>query len=139
LEAHTHRGIEQATILAARLRDAGIDLLDVSSGGNDPRGVYKIKPGYQVDFAAHIKKNVPGLLIGAVGLLTDAQQSEEILEKGDADVVLYGREVLRNIDFPMKAAEQLEYAVYTAPQYERAWGRMTRPASTHKVAKESAL
>lgn len=57
------RGIEQTTILAKRLRDLGIDLLDVSSGGVSPKQKITIGPGYQVPFAAHIKDNVPGLLV----------------------------------------------------------------------------
>jgi 2,4-dienoyl-CoA reductase-like NADH-dependent reductase (Old Yellow Enzyme family) len=120
-------GLEQTTILAARLRDAGVDLLDVSSGGNDTRGKCNVFTGYQVSLAAHIKKHVPGLLIGVVSLLTDAHQVEEILQKGEADVVLFGREILRNIDFPLKAAEALKIAVSPAPQYNFAWGPMLSP------------
>lgn len=125
-------GLEQTTMYAEKLRDVGVDLLDVSSGGNDPRGEYKIGPGYQVDFAEHIKKNVPGLLIGAVGLITNAKQAEEILEKGQADVVLFGREILRNIDFPLTAAQELGVAANPAGQYERAWSRMLAPIPAPK-------
>lgn len=121
------RGLEQTTLLAAKLRDAGVDLLDVSSAGNDPRQDIKIGPGYQVHFAEHIKKNVPNLLIAAVGLITDAKQANEIIESGKADVVLFGREILRDIDFPLKAAETLGVAVNPAGQYERAWSRMLQP------------
>lgn len=120
-------GLEQSTILAAKLRDAGVDLLDVSSGGNDNRSKYPVGPGYQVPLAAHIKKNVPNLLIGAVGILTDANQCEDILETGQADVCFFAREALRNIDFPLKTAEHFDVAVAPAPQYERAWGRMLKP------------
>ncbi|GMK54448.1 hypothetical protein CspeluHIS016_0110340 [Cutaneotrichosporon spelunceum] len=117
-------GLEQTTMYAKLLRDAGVDLLDVSSGGNDPRGQYKVGPGYQIHFAEHLKKNVPGLLIGAVGLITTPQKAEEILDKDQADVVLFGREVLRHIDFPLRAAEHLGVAANPAGQYERAWSRM---------------
>lgn len=125
-EEYAWWGIEQTTLLAERLRDLGVDLLDVSSGGNDTRQKIDVQPGYQVHFAEHIKKNVPGLLVGAVGLVTDSKQANDIVESGKADVVLFGREVLRNIDFPLKAAEELGVAANPAGQYERAWGRMLR-------------
>lgn len=120
-------GIEQTTIFAQKLKDIGIDLLDVSSGGNDVRGGYPVGPNYQVPFAAHIKKNVPGLLVGAVGLLTDAKGANDIIAKGEADICFFGREVLRDIDFPLDAAQTLGVAVAPAPQYERAWTRMLKP------------
>lgn len=59
------------------------------------------------------------ILVGAVGLLTDAVQSEDIIANGQADVCLFARELLRNIDFPLKAAEELGVAVAPAVQYER--------------------
>ena len=70
-------------------------------------------------FAAHIKKNVPGILIGAVGLITEPEQANDIIENGDADVVYFARQVLRDIDFPLQAAEALGAAVSPAVQYER--------------------
>jgi 2,4-dienoyl-CoA reductase-like NADH-dependent reductase (Old Yellow Enzyme family) len=72
-----------------------------------------------VPFAEHIKKNVPGILIGAVGLITEPEQANDILEKGEADVVYFARQVLRNIDFPLQTAEALGVAVSPAVQYER--------------------
>lgn len=123
-EEYAWWGIEQTTLLAAKLRDIGVDLLDVSSAGNDPRQKIDVKPGYQVHFAEHIKKNVPGLLIGAVGLINTPEQANHIVESGQADVALFGREVLRNIDFPLKAAEALGVSANPAGQYERAWTRM---------------
>lgn len=83
----------------------------------------------QVEFAARIKKEIPSLLVGAVGLITQPQQAEEILQEGKADVVLMARELLRNVDFPLKAAEALGVAVKPANQYEWAWRRMTTPKS----------
>lgn len=125
-EEWAYWGIEQTTLLAAKLRDAGVDLLDVSSGGNDGRGRIDVRPGYQVPYAEHVKKNVPGLLVGAVGLITDSEQAETILATGQADVVLFGREVLRGVDFPLDAAVKLGVAAAPAVQYERAWGRMLK-------------
>ncbi|WRT66358.1 uncharacterized protein IL334_003313 [Kwoniella shivajii] len=117
-------GIEQTTILTQKLADLGVDLIDVSSGGNDIRQKVQVGPSYQLPFAEHIKKNVKNILVGAVGIITDAHQANDIIEQGKADVVLLAREVLRNVDFPLQSALQLGTAVNPAVQYERAWTRM---------------
>lgn len=127
----TYRGLEQTTVLAHRLAGIGVDLLDVTSGGNDPRPNIVGSPGYrmsnvfvnsyltlaEVPFANHIKRNVPGLLVGAVGCITDAHQANEILEKGQADVVFFARTVLNHIDFPLQAAKVLGVAVQPLDQF----------------------
>lgn len=130
-------GIEQTTILAKKLGDIGVDLLDVSSGGVSPKQKITIGPGYQVPFAAHIKKNVPGLLIGAVGLITSPGQAEEILQQDKADILFFARELLRDIDFPLKAAEELGAAVQPAVQYARAWTRMVKPKTAEEFGRKS--
>jgi len=118
-------GIEQSTILSAELQKvAGIDLIDVSSGGNWAAQKIPIGPGYQVPFAEHIKKALPNLHVGTVGLITDPHQAEGYLKDGKADVVLLARELLRHVDWPLYAAQQLGVAVKPADQYERAWSRM---------------
>ena len=117
-------GLEQTTIYAQKLKAKGIDLLDVSSGGLDSRQKITVGPGYQLPFAAHIKKNVPELLIGTVGIITDAFQAEQILQDGKADVVFFAREVIRNVDFPLQAAQDLGAAVQPLMQYFQAWSRM---------------
>ncbi|KZO90306.1 FMN-linked oxidoreductase [Calocera viscosa TUFC12733] len=118
-------GIEQSTILSAELQKvAGIDLIDVSSGGNWSSQKITIGPGYQVPFAEHIKKALPNLLIATVGLITDPQQAEGYLKDGKADAILLARELLRHVDWPLYAAQQLGAAVHPAVQYERAWSRM---------------
>ena len=60
-------------------------------------------------------------------MITQPQQAEDILQEGKSDVVLMARELLRNVDFPLKAAEALGVAVKSANQYEWAWRRMTAP------------
>lgn len=115
------------------MRDAGVDLLDVSSGGNDPRGKIKVGPGYQVFLAEKVKRDVPGLLVGAVGLITDAKQAEEILDKDQADVILFGRQVLNSIDFPLHAAMALGVSVSPATQYAYAWTAMTMKSRNFPV------
>lgn len=127
-EEWAYWGIEQTVLLAQRLRDTGVDLLDVSSGGNDERGQIDVRPGYQVPYAERIKRDVPGLLVGAVGLITEAKQAEDILATGQADVVLFGREVLRDVDFPLHAALELGVAAAPAVQYERAHSRLLKHA-----------
>lgn len=73
----------------------------------------------ELPFAAHLKKTYPNLLIGSVGIITDAKQANDILEQGKADVILIGRQLLRNLDWPLDAAVELGVAVAPAVQYER--------------------
>ncbi|WWC89309.1 uncharacterized protein L201_004230 [Kwoniella dendrophila CBS 6074] len=117
-------GIEQTTILTQKLADIGVDLIDVSSGGNDLRQKVKVGPSYQLPYAEHLKKNVSNILVGTVGIITDPHQANDILEDGKADVILCARQALRDIDFPLEAALELGAAVSPAVQYERAWTRM---------------
>ena len=72
-----------------------------------------------VPFAKHIKERVKNILVGTVGLITDPVQANDILERGDADVVLMARQVLRDVDFPLRAAQELGCAVSPMVQYER--------------------
>jgi 2,4-dienoyl-CoA reductase-like NADH-dependent reductase (Old Yellow Enzyme family) len=72
----------------------------------------------EVHFARHLKENVKNILVGTVGLITEAKQANDLLEEGAADVVLMAREVLRDIDFPLRAARELGAAVYPLAQYE---------------------
>lgn len=111
--------LEDSVQLTRILKENGVDLIDVSTGGLVTGVRIPLEPGYQVPFAAGIKKQT-GMLTGAVGLITDAVQIEEILVKEDADVVLLARELLRDPYFPMHAAKALGED-YTFPvQYERA-------------------
>ncbi|EJT99788.1 NADH:flavin oxidoreductase 1 [Dacryopinax primogenitus] len=117
-------GIEQSTVLAGELQKVGVDLIDVSSGGNWNAQKITIGPGYQVPFAEHIKQAIPSLLIGTVGLITDPQQAEGYLKDGKADTIILARELLRHVDWPLYAAQTLGVAVKPADQYERAWSRL---------------
>ena len=85
----TERGwtVEDSVKLSMKLKELGVDLIDTSSGGNVPKATIPSKPGYQVPFAAQIKKEA-NILTGAVGQITTAQQSEEILKEGKADLIL---------------------------------------------------
>lgn len=103
---------------AADLRAHGIDLLDVSTGGNASGVRIPTGPGYQVPFAARVK-NETGLPVAAVGLITDVDQAEKILANGEADAVLLGRELLRNPSWARHAARELGGDVRVPDQYHR--------------------
>jgi len=111
---------EQDSIrLAAILKDKGVDLIDCSSGGNIPGVKIPLKPGYQVHLSALLKKET-GILTGAVGLITGAEQAENILEKGEADLIIMAREMLRDPYFPLHAALELGADIQWPNQYLRA-------------------
>ncbi|WP_371596885.1 NADH:flavin oxidoreductase/NADH oxidase [Streptomyces sp. NBC_00564] len=101
---------------AAQLKEHGVDLLDVSTGGNASGARIPVGPGYQVPFAARVKAETP-LPVAAVGLITDTEQAEKILANDEADAVLLGRELLRNPSFARLAARELGAEVHVPDQY----------------------
>jgi 2,4-dienoyl-CoA reductase-like NADH-dependent reductase (Old Yellow Enzyme family) len=112
--------LEQSIEFCRQLKEIGIDLIDVSTGGNVPRAKIPVAPNYQVPFAAEIRKQV-GIKTAAVGMITEPTQAEEILQKGEADAVLLAREFLREPYFPFLAAKELgEEIDYVPKQYGRA-------------------
>jgi 2,4-dienoyl-CoA reductase-like NADH-dependent reductase (Old Yellow Enzyme family) len=103
------------------LAERGIDMVDVSTGGNVADAVIPVGPGYQLPFAAAIKAN-SHLPVAAVGMIDQPFQAEQIVATGQADVVLVGREALRDPNFPIRAADALRYNMpYKPQQYERAY------------------
>ncbi|OQA43918.1 MAG: NADPH dehydrogenase [Chloroflexi bacterium ADurb.Bin325] len=112
--------VEQSVALAALLRERGVDLIDVSSGGASPAQQIKPGPGYQVPFAARIRR-AAGIPTAAVGLITEPQQADAIVRVGDADAVFIGRQSLRDPYWPLRAARALGYATETPFQYQRGW------------------
>lgn len=113
--------IEQSVALAREVKELGVDLIDVSSGGLVPTARIPVEPGYQVPFAARIRREA-GIATGAVGLITEAAQAERIVADGEADVVLLARELLRDPYFPQRAARELGANLQIPEQYQRAWG-----------------
>ncbi len=111
---------DDSVALAKLLKSSGADLIDCSSGGNAMAKI-PLKPGYQVEFAQRIRAQA-GILTGAVGLITKADQADQVIRSGAADLVLIAREMLRNPYFPLLAAhvlgkgEELKWP----QQYERA-------------------
>src|SRR5690606_3538652 len=79
--------------LSGILKESGVDLVDCSSGGLAAHQKIPVFPGYQVQFAKSIKKGA-GILTGAVGLITEAVQAEEILKEQQADLILFARQLL---------------------------------------------
>lgn len=110
--------IDDSVALAKLLKDKGVDLVDCSSGGNVLAKI-PLKPGYQVEFAEAVRAT--GILTGAVGLITEPKQADDIIQSGQADMVFLARELLRDPHFPLRAAHELGYADVAWPvQYERA-------------------
>jgi 2,4-dienoyl-CoA reductase-like NADH-dependent reductase (Old Yellow Enzyme family) len=111
--------LEQSVALAGVLREAGVDLVDCSSGGSVPDAKVPLGLGYQVPFAAAIREKA-GVLTGAVGLITEPAQAEAIVAHGKADIVLLAREMLRDPYWPLHAAQALRAEVRWPDQYLRA-------------------
>lgn len=111
--------LEQSVELARRLKDAGVDLIDCSSGWLVPQQQIPTGPGFQVPFAAAIRERV-GIATSAVGLITEAYQAEQIVATGLADAVSMAREFLRDPYWPLHAARQLGVDIAWPPQYLRA-------------------
>jgi len=109
--------IEESVKLAPILKGMGVDLVDCSSGGNISNARIPVGPGYQVPFSEAIRKS--GILTGAVGLITNPGQAESILQEDKADLILLGRELLRNPYFALHAARELGDDVTWPVQYLR--------------------
>jgi 2,4-dienoyl-CoA reductase (NADPH2) len=99
--------IDQSVELGKRLREAGVDLIDVSSGGMVPRAQIPVGKGYQVPFAGRIRDEAK-IPTGAVGLILEPSQANEIITSGDADLVFIGRELLREPYWMLKAEQALD-------------------------------
>lgn len=116
--------LAESAELAGLLREHGVDLVDTSSGGLDPAQQIAVGPGYQVPFARDVRTK-GGILTGAVGLITEPAQAQQILDEGSADVVLLARVALREPGWPLRAAHELGVPRNEAPyakQYRRgAW------------------
>jgi len=105
--------------LAEILKEKGVDVIDTSTGGLAREQQIPVAPNYQVKFAEQIKQQT-GMITGAVGLITEAEQAERILQSGQADLIFLARELLRNPYFPLHAAKQLGDDIKWPVQYERA-------------------
>lgn len=113
---------DEAAAVAGWSLEHGADLIDVSSGGLVAHQRIDVHPGYQVPLAETVRQSgrIP---VSAVGLITAAQQAEQVLADGAADVIFAGREWLRDPHFGLRAAHELGDTVAWPPQYERAHWR----------------
>ncbi|MBW4586342.1 NADH:flavin oxidoreductase/NADH oxidase [Aetokthonos hydrillicola Thurmond2011] len=109
--------IEQSVILSGELKELGVDLIDVSTGGLVPHAKIPVEKGYQVPFAAKIKQEAQ-INTGAVGLITDAEYANQIITRGCADLVLIGRELLRDPYWSIHA----QYSLDETPKWPTAYG-----------------
>jgi 2,4-dienoyl-CoA reductase-like NADH-dependent reductase (Old Yellow Enzyme family) len=112
--------IEDSVEATRRIAEAGVDLIDCSSGGASRKAEIPIGPGYQVPLAARIRRET-GVPTGAVGLITDPRQADAIIADGDADLVLLGRELLRDPYWPQRAWTALKPEVSAPIAREYAW------------------
>lgn len=107
---------------ARALKTIGVDLIDVSSGGTLPNVRPPVAPGYQVPFAARIRAEAQ-IATGAVGLITQPEQAETILQSGQADLIFLGRTLLRHPYWPIEAALSLGEPPEIPRPYLRAYPR----------------
>jgi len=105
--------------LARHLKERGVDLVDVSSGGMVPNAKIPVAPSFQAPFAARIRAEA-GIATAAVGMITEPEQANALVAEGAADLVLLAREMLRDPYWPVHAAAALEEAASWPKQYLRA-------------------
>jgi 2,4-dienoyl-CoA reductase-like NADH-dependent reductase (Old Yellow Enzyme family) len=110
---------DQTVALAHHLSSEGVDLIDCSSGGIAPGIAVPAAPGYQVPFSQRIKDTVP-MLTAAVGFITAPEQADQIIRNDQADMVLLGRQLLRDPNWPLHAAKTLGHDGPWPVQYLRA-------------------
>lgn len=110
-----HESLRLAKLLEAK----GVDAVDVSTGGTSPDAKIPVGAAYQLPFASLIKHHTD-LIVGTVGLITNAAQAETILVNGDADLIFMARELLRDPYFPLHAAKEVHEDIAWPNQYRRA-------------------
>ena len=110
--------LEETVQLAGQLKNRGMDMIDCSSGGNKKKKKIPLAPGYQVQFSEAVRST--GIKTATVGLITTTAQIDEILKKEQADMVLLGRELLRNPYFPLQATAGKSPGIEWPVQYLRA-------------------
>ncbi|WP_149402076.1 NADH:flavin oxidoreductase/NADH oxidase [Dictyobacter arantiisoli] len=111
--------LEESVEVAQALKEHGVDLIDVSTGGNVKQAKIPVGPGYQVPFSdtIHHEAQIP---TGAVGMITEPTQANNILEQDKADMIFLARELLRDTHWPLRAAHELGSDIAWPKQYERA-------------------
>jgi 2,4-dienoyl-CoA reductase-like NADH-dependent reductase (Old Yellow Enzyme family) len=118
--------LPQSVAVAKLMKQAGVDLIDVSTGGNHPAQQIPLGPGYQVHHSVTIHREVE-VPTGAVGMITSPAQADQIISTGQASLVLLAREMLRNPYWPLHAADVLRQPFPWPVQYARAASGRTEP------------
>jgi 2,4-dienoyl-CoA reductase-like NADH-dependent reductase (Old Yellow Enzyme family) len=116
--------LDESVEYARALKAEGCAYVTVSGGGVVLDAKIPVGPGYQLPFAERVKKET-GITTGAVGMITEPQQAEDIINAGQADLILIARELLRDPYFPMRAAQALGAPLAVPNQYLRAWPNST--------------
>ncbi|WP_263411419.1 NADH:flavin oxidoreductase/NADH oxidase [Terriglobus tenax] len=111
--------VAESLQLIPLLKNAGVDLIDVSTGGNVAKSTIPVGPGYQTIFAEQVRRTAE-IRTGAVGMITSPEQADQIIRSGQADLVLLARELLRDPYWPLHAAQQLRHDISWPVQYVRA-------------------
>jgi 2,4-dienoyl-CoA reductase-like NADH-dependent reductase (Old Yellow Enzyme family) len=111
---------EETVELASRLKTEGVDLIDCSSGGNLPKAPVPVGPGYQVPLSEMVRRKA-GIPTATVGLISSPTHADEIIRNERADLILLGRELLRDPYWPLHAAQALKQTAPTPNQYLRAF------------------
>ena len=120
--------VEETIELCRQMAPLGVDLADISSGGLVPDVRIAEGPGYQTEFSARIRRE-SGMLTSAVGMITSPEQADHVIRSGQADLVLIGRQILRDPYWPLHAARALGIAIEWPAQY----GRAAPPGSTSRM------
>jgi 2,4-dienoyl-CoA reductase-like NADH-dependent reductase (Old Yellow Enzyme family) len=121
--------VDESVKLARLFREHGVDLVDASSGALVPYAKIPVGPGFQVEFAARIRREA-GIATAAVGLITDPAQANAVIEKGEADMVFMARGMLRDPYWPVHAAAALGETASWPVQYLRAAPHGSVPRSS---------
>lgn len=111
--------LEQSIYAVQQIAPLGVDLIDCSSGGLDPRQKIPVKPGYQVPFAEKIRDNT-NVRTGAVGMIEVSDMAGQIIRQGKADLVIFAREFLRRPYWPLEEASEIGITPPWPAQYLRA-------------------
>eukprot|EP01091_Cochliopodium_minus_P021236 TRINITY_DN962_c1_g1_i2.p1 TRINITY_DN962_c1_g1~~TRINITY_DN962_c1_g1_i2.p1 ORF type:complete len:372 (-),score=107.49 TRINITY_DN962_c1_g1_i2:49-1164(-) len=109
--------IDDSIKLVEVLKNSGVDLIDVSSGGINSRSGRTFGPLYQIDLSEKIKKAVSGILVASVGGITTPEEIKTVIEEEKADVTLIGREFLRNSEFSLNVHKHFKQFVDYPKQY----------------------
>jgi 2,4-dienoyl-CoA reductase-like NADH-dependent reductase (Old Yellow Enzyme family) len=124
--------LEQSIGLARELKRLGVDAIDCSSGGNVEKAEIPVGAGYQVPFAARIRREAE-IATAAVGMITAPAQADQIIRNGEADLVLLAREMLRDPYWPLHAAQALGQTASWPAQYLRAAPRGSTERTPHAL------